>query len=78
MEKKFFCLTNFCANDRKDQFLLVFVCFFYAKISSFLNFPSNGNVRKKHHSANANSLVNMKFSYMIVVSKDEILYIALE
>ena len=55
-------------------FSLVFLFFRFTKISEFLNFPSNKNVRKQHLSANAYFCVNMKFSYTIAGRKDEMSY----
>ena len=39
-------------------------------------FRSNENVRKQHLTANEYSLVNMAFSHLIVICKDEIFYVA--
>ena len=70
-------LRKFVKRTEKFIFSLVFACFRYTEISYFLNFPSNGNVRKQYLSANAYSCVNMKFSYTIAVRKDEIFYVVL-
>ena len=70
-------LQKFVKSTEKIIFSLFFVCFLFAEISYFLNFPSNENIRKQHLSANAYSCVNMKFSYTIAVRKDEIFYVVL-
>ena len=75
MKIRIFVFRRFVKRTEKIIFSLVFICF--TEISYFLKFPSNGNVRKQHLSANAYSCVNMKFSYTIAVRKDEIFYVVL-
>ena len=77
MKKRIFVLRKFVKKTEKMIFSLVFVCFRFTEMSYFLNFPSNKNLRKQHLSTNAYTWVNMKFSYMIVVPKDEIFYVVL-
>ena len=73
MKIRIFVFRKFVKRTEKIIFSLVFICF--TEISYFLRFPSNENVRKQHLSANVYSCVNMKFSYMIAVRKDEIFYV---
>ena len=72
-ENKNFRLTKICERTEEIILSLAFVCFRFTEIC-FLNFPSNENVRKQHLSANAYSRENMKFSYTIIVRKNEILH----
>ena len=65
-------IWKFVKIAEKIIFSLVFVCFQFTETSHFLSFPSNENVRKQYFSANAYYCVNMKFSYTIAGSKDEI------
>ena len=75
-------MKNFCLNknlwkeqrNRKHIFLLVFEFSPFTEISYFLNFPSNVNGRKQHHSANAYSCVHMKFLYQIAGRKYTFFY----
>ena len=72
MKKRIFVLREFVKRVEKIIFSLIFVCFRFPKISYFLSFPSNENVRKQHLFVNAYFRVNMKFSYTIAERKDEI------
>ena len=77
MKIRIFVLRKFVKRTEKIIFSLVFICLRFMKISYFLIFPSNENVRMQYLSANAYSCVNMKFSYTIAVRKDEIFYVVL-
>ena len=69
-KKEFSSDGNLWKRQKRSFFSSAFVCFRFTKISYFLNFPSNKNVRKQHLSANAYFCINMKFSYMIGGRKD--------
>ena len=71
-KKEFSDWWTFLKRTEKIIFSLVFMYFRFREISYSFNVPSKENVRIQHLSANAYSCVNLKFSYMITVRKDEI------
>ena len=77
MKKRIFVLQKFVKKIEKITFSSALVCFRFTKISYFLNFPSNKNVRKQHLSANGYFCLNMTFSYTIAGRKDETFYVVL-
>ena len=78
MKNRIFVLRKFVTRKWKIIFSLVFVSCHFGEISYFLNVSSNENVRKQHLSANEYFCVNMKFSYTMAGSNDEILYVVLQ
>ena len=61
MKIRIFVLQKFVKRTEKIRFSLVFICLSFTKISYFLNFPSNENVRMQHLSANAYCHKNKQF-----------------
>ena len=55
MKKEFLFIQKFVKRTEKIIFSLVFLCFRFAEISYFLNYPSNENIRKQHLSASSYS-----------------------